>query len=168
MIEFIEAILPPTEEPTFDTPEKAISHSQRAFVDITLGGQSIEECIGRRIARVAWSDTAFRLYLANGLALTLRVFDREIDAAVERACNALDLGESTIADSVTVRLGAQEFVWDRAALTLGLIGNRLTRLQLGGNDECNFLYVQNSGILLLSALIDRSSRRAFMFWSPTD
>jgi len=46
MIEFIEAALPPTEEPSFDTPEEAIAHGKRAFVDTTLGGQSIGDCIG--------------------------------------------------------------------------------------------------------------------------
>ena len=39
MIEFIEADLPPTEQPSFDTPEEAIAHGRRAFVDVTLGGQ---------------------------------------------------------------------------------------------------------------------------------
>lgn len=168
MIEFIDAALPPTEEPSFDTPEGAIAHGMRSFVDTTLGGQSIGECIGQPIERVDWSDTAFRLHLTNGLTLTLRLHDREIDVAVGRAPTTPDLGERVIADSVVVRLGPQEFVWDRAALLHGLVGKHLTRLQLSGSDTFNFLYVKDIGILLLSSLIDRTAQRTFMFWSPSD
>jgi len=168
MIEFIEADLPPTEQPSFDSPEEAIAHGKRAFVDITLGGQSITDCVGQPIERVDWSDTAFRLHLANDLALTLRLHDGEIDVAVGREPSPPDLGDSAIAESVVVRLGLQEFAWDRAALMHALVGKRLLRLQLSGSDAFNFLYVNDIGILHLSALIDRGSQRAFMLWSPSD
>lgn len=168
MIEFIEAALPPIEEPSFDTPEEAIAHGKRAFVDTTLGGQSISDCIGQPIERVDWGDTAFRLHLINGLALSAHLRGREIDVAVERQPSPPSLGEGALADSVMVHLGPQEFVWDRAALMRGLVGRRLTRLQLSGSDAFNFLYVKDIGILHLSALIDRNSQRAFMFWSPSD
>jgi hypothetical protein len=168
MIEFIEAVLPRTEQPSFDSPEEAIAHGKRAFVDTTLGGQSIGDCIGQPVERVDWSDTAFRLHLGNGLALTLRLHDREIDVAAAREPSAPDLGDSAIAGSVVVRLGPQEFVWDRAVLMHALVGKPLLRLQLSGSDAFNFLYVKDIGILHLSALIDRSSQRAFMFWSPSD
>lgn len=104
-MKFIEAVLPPTDQPSFDTPEEAIAHGKRAFVDVTLGGQSIRECLGQPVERVDWSDTAFRLHLANGFALTMRLHDREIDVAVEREPSARDLGDSVIPGSVVVRLG---------------------------------------------------------------
>lgn len=168
MIEFIEAVLPPTEQPSFDAPEEAIAHGKRAFVDVTLGGQSIRECIGQPIERVTWSDTAFRLHLTQGRALTLRLHDHEIDVAVGREPSVPDLGDSVIAESVVVRLGPQEFVWDRAVLMRSLVGKSIVRLQLSGSDAFNFLYVKGIGILHLSSLIDRGSHRAFMFWSPSD
>ena len=168
MIEFIEAVLPPTDQPTFDSPEEAIAHGERAFVDITLGGQSIGDCIGQTIERVDWSDAAFRLHLNNGLALTLHLHDREIDAAVTREPSPFDLGDNLIAERVVVRLATQEFVWDRAMLMHSLVGKAAVRLQLSGSDAANFLYVKGIGILYLCALIDRSSQRAFMFWSPSD
>ena len=168
MIEFIEAVSPPIEEPSFDTPEEAIAHGRCAFVDSTLGGQSIGDCIGQPIERVDWGDTAIRLHLINDLALTARLHDRQIDVAVEREPGPPDLGIGVLADSVIVRLAAQEFVWDRAALMRGLVGKCLTRLQLSGSDVCNFLYVKDIGILHLSALIDHNFQRAFMFWEPSD
>ncbi len=168
MIEFIEAVLPPTDQPSFDTLEEAIAHGKRAFVDVTLGGQSIRECLGQPVERVDWSDTAFRLHLANAFALTIRLHDREIDVAVGREPSARDLGDSAIPGSVVVRLGPQEFVWDRAALMRALVGKPVVRLQLSGGDAFNSLYVKGIGILHLSALIDRNSHRAFMFWSQSD
>lgn len=48
------------------------------------------------------------------------------------------------------------------------VGKPVVRLQLSGGDAFNFLYVKGIGILHLSALIDRSSHRAFMFWSQSD
>ncbi len=168
MIKFIEAVLPPTEEPSFDTPDEAIAHGQRAFVNVTLGGQSIGDCLGQPIEGVDWSDTAFRLRLTNGLALTVRLHDREIDVAVERELAAPDLGGSTIAETVAVRVDRQEFVWDRAMLMRSLVGKPFLRLQLSGSDAFNFLYVKDIGILYLCALIDRNTQSAFMFWSPSD
>lgn len=168
MIEFIEAVLPPSEQPSFDSPEEAIAHGKRAFVDVTLGGQSIANCLGQAVDSVDWSDTAFRLRLSNGFALTLVLHDREIDVAVEREPRSPNLGDNTIAESVVVRLGPQELVWDRAVLMRSLVGKRLSRLQLSGGDAFNFLYVKEIGILHLSALIDSASHRAFMFWSPSD
>ena len=168
MIEFIEAVLPPSEQPSFGSPDEAIAHGKRAFVDLTLGGQSIANCVGQVIEGVDWSDTAFSLRLSNGFALTLVLQDGEIDVAVEREPRAPNLGDNTIAESVAVRLGPQEFVWDRAVLLRSLVGKRLSRLQLSGSDAFNFLYVKEIGILHLSALIDGASRRAFMFWSPSD
>lgn len=168
MIEFIEAVLPPTEQPSFETPEEAIAHGKRAFVDVTLGGQSIANCLAQAIEGVDWSDTAFRLRLSSGFALTLVLHDREIDVAVEREPRAPNLGDNTIAESVIVRLGPQEFVWDRGGLMRSLVGKRVSRLQLSGSDAFNFMYVKEIGILHLGALIDGASRRAFMFWSPSD
>lgn len=167
MIEFIEAVLPPSDQPSFETPEEAIAHGKRAFVDVTLGGQRIAHCLGQAIEGVDWSDTGFRLRFSNDLALTLVLHDREIDVAVELEPGAPNLGHNTIAESVVVRLGPQEFVWDRAVLMRSLVGKRVSRLQLSGSDEFNFLYVKEIGILHLSALIDGASRRAFMFWSPS-
>lgn len=168
VIEFIEAALPPNEEPSFDTPEEAIAHGNRAFADVTLGGQSIDDCLGQSIEGVEWCDTAFRLCLTNGLALTVRLHDREIDVAVERKSGAPSLGDSTIAESVSIRLGPQDFVWDRGMLMRSLVGKSLLRLQLSGSDAFNFLYVKDIGILHLSALIDRLTQRVFMFWSPLE
>ena len=168
MIEFIEAAVPPTNLPTFDTPEEAIAHGERAFIDTTLGGQSIKDCMGQEIERVDWGDTAIRLHLANGPILVLGLVGREIDVALRHTAIATDLGARSIADSVVVHIEAQEFVWERAILLHALTGRRLLRLQLSGSDAFNFLYVSNIGILHVSALIDRSSRRAFLFWQPSD
>lgn len=170
MIELIEAIVPPLNLPTSNTPEDAIAHGERAFIDTTLGGQSIKQCVGQAIQSVDWGDAAIRLHLANGLTLTLALslHDHEVDVTVQETATATDLGESSIADSVVVRLAAQEFEWERAALLNALIGRRFLRLHLSGSNAANFLYVKDIGILHLSALVDRSSQRPFLFWQPSD
>ena len=168
MIEVIEAIVPPLSLPTSATPEEAIAQGERAFIDTTLGGQSIKQCVGQTIESVDWNDTAFRLHLANGLILAVSLHDDEVDATVRERASAADLDRRSIADSVVVRLEAQEFEWDRAALLKALTNHRFSRLHLSGSNAANFLYVTGAGMLHLSALVDRNSQCSFLFWQPTD
>ena len=110
------------------------------------------------IERVAWSDDEVRLGL--GHAGTIAVgggFYRILAVADE-------LPPSSPAVVVTVTLRQHRFVWRRREWLERLHGRRLRRIFVTPDQ----LYLYGDGILAFGRLVDSSTGRLFLFWSPSD
>lgn len=166
MIEVIEAEAPIIDTPEFDTAGEAIEHAKRSSINASLDGFDVSAFVGETVEQVDWSDNAFCLHLASGRNLRLGLCGGKVDVLVQELADLP--GDKSFASSVVVHLGSLRFVWKRGELLRRLCGHKFSRLQLSGGAMGNFLYVKDAGILHLGALIERASRRSFLFWDFSD
>ena len=139
VLETIEAAYPPTTEPSFTTPESAITFSK--------------------------CRDEFRLHLDNRKILRVACAQNRVDVTVEDYVSTdLPCGSATPA-MVLLRFSHREILWRRGGLMESLRGHAFRRIQMSQTGL--FLYVANI-ILWVNILIDRQSGRPFLFWELTD
>ena len=163
MLETIEAALPPTTEPTFTTPESAITFSKS--INRARSKNEWSSCIGRVIDSVEWCRDEFRLHLDNRKILRVGCAQNRVDVTVEDYLSTdLPCGSATPA-IVLLRFSHREIRWRRGELMESLKGHAVRRIQMSQTGL--FLYVANI-ILSVNILIDRQSGRPFLYWGLTD
>jgi len=163
MLETIEAAYPPTMEPSFTTPESAITFSKS--IDRARSNNEWSSCIGRVIDSVEWCRDEFRLHLDNRKILRVACAQNRVDVTVEDYVSTELPSGSAAPAMVLLRFSHREIPWRRGELMESLRGHAVRRIQMSQTGL--FLYVANI-ILWVNILIDRQSGRPFLFWELTD
>jgi hypothetical protein len=162
--EIIDAALPLEVEPSFKAPEDAIAFSKS--LKNLRSSANVSACQGAVVKAVSWTSLALTLYFDNEKILQ---FKRNEQGAVEAILIAAEDATNRPANQrqngiALIRLVNQEFVWRRDELANMMVGNKFIAIQ--PTLYWIFVHVENCDTVLVSTLIDRSTNRPFLFWSP--
>ncbi|MBV9828054.1 MAG: hypothetical protein JO001_20665 [Alphaproteobacteria bacterium] len=162
--EIIDAAHPLEVEPSFKAPGDAIEFSKS--LKNLRSSANVCTCQGAVIKSVSWTSVTLTLSFDNEKILQ---FKRNEQGAVE--ASLMETDDTTIRPSnqrqngiALVRLANQEFVWKRDELATMIVGNKLVAIH--PTLYWIFIHVENCDTVLVSTLIDRTTNRPFLFWSP--
>ena len=164
MLQAVEVSFPPMAEPVFKTPEEAIAFS--VSIDRALRHPRISECIGQKIRSAWWRDDAIFLCLENEMTLHFGYAERAVDLMIEESVSSNVVGESQSLEITLIFLSGQESRWERNKLIKALEGNSVYRIQ--AIQSGYFLYVTDVDILWITYIINRATRRPFLYWDSVD
>jgi hypothetical protein len=160
-LETIDVVLPPSTEPTFDTPAKALVFGEA--ITRKRVSNEVSSCYGAVIRSVAWNDTAIQLRLDNDRTLTFRRVQNDVEISLD---DTLADMPPALSEKVRLRLAGQTWTWERNGLITAMVGRTFRLVQ--ATQSTFFLYVSGLDILWIHVLIDGRTGHPFLCWSPTD
>ena len=148
-VKTIRCTLPPPVEPTFATPQEAISYRSPRNVPLERDLAGLK---GRVIEGGTWSDYHFEYYLSNGKVLRFELQGVKVGWSVNvRPPSVAPTGVREV-EPVTLEFmsGANKkprrVVWNREAVFRSRIGRRFKKVFAGA--ACLWLYTEGQSSLL--------------------
>ncbi len=162
----IQCIVPPTMEPTFRTPQEAITYRSPRNVQLERDTLGLKH---RVIEGGTWTDARFELYFSDSKTLRFELEGIKVGWSVGPRAPAAGTLPARDLQPVTLELrsGANQrprrVLWDREAVFRRCVGRRLKKVFAGA--ACLWLYAEGtSSLLFFSRLVRGAGEKDLLYW----
>jgi hypothetical protein len=167
-VKTIKCVVPPTLEPTFNTPQEALAFRSPRNVQLerdTLGLKN------RVIEGGSWTETHFEIFLSNSKTLRFEVEGFKVGWSVGPRSQPVGTPPGRDVQPLTLELWLgpnqkpRRVVWDREAAFRTCLGRRFKKVFAGA--ACLWLYTESkSSMLYFSRLVRGPGEKDLLYWTP--